>query len=541
MKHKKLAAMILGVAMTASILTGCGGNAGSGSGNADSGSENAGSPNSGSREVTLKVFDKNSGSKTFDDAVAQQIMEKTGVKIEVENPTGDPSEKLNLMLSGQNYPDIVLMEQGELVSRYIEAGALIELDDLIEQYPNIKEMYGDTLNKIKYTDGKNYWLANWYGPDPESTSGVLMRRDYLAEIVGEERASSPEPFTQTEYLELLRKFKELHPEIDGHAGIPITVTSDSNGDFGALNSMFGIKTYYETADGTLQFKKTSPVFLESLTFMCDLATEGLLDKEWVVNKTEQWQQKMSGGYVFSTFGAHWDTDSVNTTLAATFGEEAQFYCYKVVADGLNADETAYSGRSTLGWDAIGITKNCQDVDAAMRLIDYLVSEEGQYLMMWGVEGEHWTMENGVHVPKEEVLKDLTDNFDTVSNETGIRKWTWFIKNGIGSDGTPYDLATKYHLSDTAAFAAECFGETDMWDLADYSGLEPAGSTPLGLKWQKVQDIYNQTYSKVIEAGSREDAEVVFNNMVAEMEAAGLHECEDYINEQYQKRMEIWGK
>ena len=46
-------------------------------------------------------------------------MEKTGVKINVENPTGDPLEKLNLMLTGQNYPDIVLMDRGnEIESRF---------------------------------------------------------------------------------------------------------------------------------------------------------------------------------------------------------------------------------------------------------------------------------------------------------------------------------------------------------------------------------------------------------------------------------------
>ena len=69
------------------------------------------------------------------------IEEKTGVKIQVENPTGDPLEKLNLMLTGQNYPDIVLMDRGnDIVNRYIEAGALLPLNDLIDEYgPDVKK------------------------------------------------------------------------------------------------------------------------------------------------------------------------------------------------------------------------------------------------------------------------------------------------------------------------------------------------------------------------------------------------------------------
>lgn len=532
MKVKKIIALTLSLGMILG-LSACG------SGNSG-GDKNNASLKNGEDVVTLTFFDKNSGSKTFDDAVAKKIMDETGVKISVENPTGDPDEKLNLMLSGQNYPDIVLIGQGELVTRYIEAGALIALDEYLnEKCPNIVEMYGDTLKKTQHSDGHNYWLANWYGEDLDPSAGILMRKDYLTEIVGEERANSPEPFTQSEYKEILRKFRELHPEIDGKESIPLSVVSSSTGSFGGLKGMFGLKTYYENGDGSLQYWARDPQYLKSMLFMNELSTEGLLDKEWVINKQEQWQQKMSSGYVFSSFGAYWDTDTINTTLRSTVGEDAQFYCYKVVADNLKPEQTTYNGRSSLGWDAIGITKNCKNVEAALRVMDYLASEEGQYLLLWGIEGEHWTMEDGKHVPKQEVLNNLLSDFDTTSNETGIRKWTWFIKNGAGSDGTPYDLATKYQMPDTAAFANEVFGESDYWDTANYAGLEPAGSTTLGLQWQKIADVMSQNYSKIVDAKSQKEAISVYEKMMKEMDDAGLKECEAYITEQYQERMKLW--
>lgn len=531
MKLKKLTALFLSALMLATLLAGCGGNSGDGSG--------GGGDSGGDGIVTITFFDKNSGSKTFTDEVAQKIMDETGVRLSVENPSGDPDEKLNLMLTGQNYPDIVLMGQGELVTRYIEAGALIELDDYLEQYPAIGEMYGETMKKTKHTDGHNYWLANWYGVDPDASVGMLMRRDFLAEIVGEERANSPEPFTQSEFLDILRQFKALHPQVDGKNAIPLTVVSSSDGGFGTLKGMFGMKTYYEAPDGTLQHWARDPRYMDAMLFMNDLATSGLLDSEWVVNKDEQWKQKLSSGAVFATFGAYWDTDDVNATLAATYGEDAQFYMYKVVADGLSASQTTYNGRSTLGWDAIGITKNCKNVDAAMRLINYLVSEEGQYLLLWGIEGEHWNIENGVHVPDAETFQNLKDNFDSTSNETGIRKWTWFIKNGFGSDGTPYDLTTKYQMTDTAAFANEAIDESDAWDTADYSGLEPAGSTVMGLQWQRVTDVMSQRYSGIVDAANHDAAIAAYNAMIDEMESSGLIECEEYITEQYQARMALW--
>ena len=531
MKLVKLRRLALGMGMLI-ILGGC-----------SSGSKGT-SPVEEKETVTLTVFDKNSGSKIFDDPVAKKIMEETGVTIELENPTGNPEEKQNLMLSEQNYPDIILIEQGEVLTRYIEAGALLPLDDLLEEKcPNVIKMYGDILQKSKYTDGHNYWLSNWYGEDTEPAAGVLMRKDYLADIVGEERAGSTEPFTQSEYMGILRSFKERHPEINGAESIALSIASDSNftGSFASLKAMFGMKTYYEPGDGTLQYWARDPQYLESMLFLNELYNEGILDKEWVVNREETLRQKMCSGRVFSSFGAYWDVDGVNRELAAREGQEAQFYCYKVVADDLEEDQTTYSGRSSLGWDAIGITDHCRNIDAALRLIDYLASEEGQYLMLWGIEGEDWTMEDGKHVPDPEVLDELIRDFDVTSDKTGIRKWTWFVKNGNGSDGTPYDLVTKYEMSDTAQFANSAFDESDCWDIAEYSGLEPAGNTILGLQWQNVADIMRQDYARIINAQSREEAVRVYENMIEAMDNSGLKDCEEYITEQYQERLELWGQ
>ena len=110
-------------------------------------------------------------SREFDDRIAKELMKRTGVKVEVVNPTGDPAEKLSLMLAGKDYPDIVLMDRGsDIVNKYIEAGALVNLSEHMDKMPNVKEMYGDTLNKIRYKDGNNYYLANWYGYDPDPVS-----------------------------------------------------------------------------------------------------------------------------------------------------------------------------------------------------------------------------------------------------------------------------------------------------------------------------------------------------------------------------------
>ena len=70
---RKIAFLLAGILAAGSLLGGCG--------KKDSSAEGG---ESADGEVTLSFFDKNSGSNTFDDDVAKAIMEKTGVKINVE-------------------------------------------------------------------------------------------------------------------------------------------------------------------------------------------------------------------------------------------------------------------------------------------------------------------------------------------------------------------------------------------------------------------------------------------------------------------------
>ena len=517
--------------------------AGSGCGRQDSseGQDSALAAEEQAEENTIRIFDKNIDGESFDDAVAEKIMEATGVKVVIEDATDNPEEKLELMLRNQEYPDIILMEQGDMVNRFIEAGALVHLDSLIEQYgEHIQEMYGDILDRSAYSNGHIYWLANWYGTDYDASAGVLMRKDILTELAGEERANSREPFTLSEYTELLRSFKERYPTIEDQDSIALELDSDSENYKTTMNAIYGLKTYEEDSEGNLHYLATSDRYEEAMLYVNELYREGLLDKEWVINKQGRWEDKLASGIVFSTWGSYWDTDKVNEELAESLGEDAQFYCYKVVADDLQEDQTTYNARNSLGWDAIAISSQCRNQEAAIRLLDYLASEEGQYLMLWGLEGEEWHMENGQHVPEDDFLTRWQINSQETEQETGVRRWTWMIKNGNGSDGTPYDLTTKYVPSPTVKFANETFGPSDYWDTAIYSGLEPTMQSSLGLTWEEIQDVYEQDYAGILTASTEEEAVRLYQNMIQEMEFLNLDQCETYITNQYKIRLKRWG-
>ena len=75
-------------------------------------------------------------------------------------------------------------------------------------------------------------------------SAFQIRYDYLVSLVGKERADSDEPFTQEEFLALLRQFAEEYPQIDGQDSIPFTVNLKYEYD-NSFRGMYGMKLYYE--------------------------------------------------------------------------------------------------------------------------------------------------------------------------------------------------------------------------------------------------------------------------------------------------------
>ena len=180
------------------------------------------------------------------------------------------------------------------------------------------------------------------------------------------------------------------------------------------------------------------------------------------------------------------------------------------------------------------------MDAVLKVIDFLASEEGQYLMLWGIEGEDWNYVDGKRTPDAAILAEAVSDINQAKKNTGIRRWSWFIKNGLGSDGSPYDMMTKYEISKEAKLGNERF-RTDRWDTSFYTNLDPASGTEEALIWKNVQEIYQKAYPRLIDASSEEECLRLYDKMIADMEVEGLSKAEKVITENYKKRIRLWGE
>ena len=552
MKRTAISRIMAVVLASACILAGCGSGKGasvpetgtadtenrtSEADSSDSGEQAAGTETAPDGELkTISIFNSHGTVSDFTDPVAEAIKERTGFTVEYIDGAGAVEEKLNLMLSGQTYPDIVYLDSASAVRKaYEEAGALIGMKDLIEQHgPDIKKMYGDLLIRFESEDGEIYGLGDWYDLDPDPNVMVMIKYDLLVEVAGKERADDHEtPFSQEEFIQLLKDYQAKYPD-----GTPISVQG-KEWDVTMFNGMFGVVEYY-TANSKIEHKVKDPQFKEMVLFINQLYREGLLDKDWVTLGWDQLEEKITQGNTFSTVDSNWIASRPNQALRISDGEDADFRSYKVVGNGVTAEQTTYNSRNTLGWGDWCITKNCEDPVAAMEFCNFMASEEGQYLTLWGVEGEHWEYVDGKHKPVQEFLDAYRADTAATGRATGVRKYRMFVKNGFGEDGTPYDMDAKYEPSIDWQWAYMASADTDLYDNSYYAGLEPAGSTPEGLIAQKVKDIYSEYVPKMVNAATQEECISQYEAMLSDMEGAGLAKLEDVMTQNYLAKMERWG-
>ncbi len=163
MKLKKVGVILLAVSLMTGILSGYGNDNNTPTNSDNSSDQNSGDENnSGNSVVELTFYNADSQEDPWTDPVAQELTKKTGVKLKTDYPVGSDTQRIALMITEQKFPDMIYAK-GDAGS-LIDAGTLIDMTDLIEQYgPNIKKLYGDEFDKLKYSeeDPSIYQLSSY--------------------------------------------------------------------------------------------------------------------------------------------------------------------------------------------------------------------------------------------------------------------------------------------------------------------------------------------------------------------------------------------
>ncbi|NMM53228.1 extracellular solute-binding protein [Paenibacillus aquistagni] len=333
-----------------------------------------------------------------------KLLDNAGLDLEYELV---PSEQYDVviktrMASGSDLPDIVNISKldNTTVLNLAKQGVIQDLTPLIEKYSNgnIKKMYDQEFPYAKKTttspDGKMYWFSNlhkktYQGKDPAPVSlTMLIRKDWL------EKLNLPVPTTAQEYLDTLKKFREGDANSNGQKD---EVLAYDPGIFsGAIAQWFGLGTDITAVD--VENKKVvSPWYQEGIKdyfrYMQQLVKEGVLDTSLIGAQGEQRTQKMTENQVGSL--SDYNLATYNEPLIKGGGEFLPLMPLKAVD---NITPAAQLEPPFLVWQKYAITKDCKDVEAAIKFFDVIYSEEYANLLYWGIEGKTYELDsNGAKI------------------------------------------------------------------------------------------------------------------------------------------------
>lgn len=421
MKKKLVSALLIGV-MAVSMLAGCGGGdadtgAGSGSGGgASSGTEAGGGASSGGSGAatvtdgadpsTLEPYEIQMAfvGESYPDTdiiegkINEIIQPKYNTTLNIIPMSwGEFTNKLNLMLSGDEQLDLVPCISPANGVTYMNNGQIIDIKGLYQTYaPDVAGVVGEDNVEICTVGGKMYGLPVY--KEYSSATGVMMRKDLL-EASGH---TIDEIKSLDDLAAVYADVKAQNPDMimlagrqGGTPGFDLLA-----GYFDGLNDNYGVILTDDKEGKVINYFETEE-FKDVMTKMYEFAQAGYISKD-CATMTDARQNQVKAGTAFSYF----------TTLKPGVDlQDSLDTGYEMVYATLSPTWRATGQVAWIGW---GIGRNCKYPERVLETFnEFYTNAEIMNYFNWGIEGQHY-----VFVDEEKGIIGYPDGVDSQNKTYG---------------------------------------------------------------------------------------------------------------------------
>lgn len=367
--------------------------------------------------ITITVSGRQGNTTDWQNTeLVKYIEENLGIKLQCEPVANDAfATQYALMLSTNSMPDLIIQAAVDKGQVNIDGadGYWLDISQYLDIMPNFKAM----LEKYpewaayQYAEGGAIYGLNRVNPGKMSNAnGQIYYNKALVEAV------YPDPIeTIDDFYEALKAVKVAYPD-----KIPLSITFNRGPAYRPdiiLRTSFGMayhdNTYIVLPDenGDLYLGDTSDNYREYLKWLNKLYEEKLLDPNGFIYTQDEYRAKEDAGdFIF------WSDVGLRHTSSQISNNPADFGVIAALSSDIEP-ETTYLFNNGITTNArIFVSAETKYPEAICRLIDFLCTEEGQYLACYGVEGEHFVFEDdgyGNMILDQTSLADLT-NYKTAS-------------------------------------------------------------------------------------------------------------------------------
>lgn len=332
-----------------------------------------------------------------DDEIIQYLNEKFNVTI---NPTitnyDNYATTLQMKISAGEIPDWFRVNDDSMMPQLAEDGVVINVSDYVTKYgfSNIQEVLESPMANMLTYDGSFYCVPDGTG---YLTFGMYVRKDWMDELGLEV------PTTWEEFKEVLKAFTEADPDGQGATGFTT---------YGNDSTTPGFLYYYPCWTGyytwgyineSLQYYATDDAFKESIKYWADLYASGLIDPEVFSNSYEDAMTKFDTGragmLMMNMVQIWWDA---NESAMKEYDPSSEMMAFVPIPAGPEGSHVRHSMPFTANSYFSSEMSEAKCV-RILEIMDYLLSDEGRELTLYGFEGKHHTVVDGEKVQNTDVV------------------------------------------------------------------------------------------------------------------------------------------
>ncbi|WP_338708733.1 sugar ABC transporter substrate-binding protein [Paenibacillus amylolyticus] len=355
------------------------------------------------------------------DIVTKKI--KEDLNINIKFITGDDT-KLNTFFAGGDMPDLLTVFDSNSPVVQKAATWAMPLNDLAEKYDPYfnKVAAADTLNWFQLADGKTYGYPNYSNTQEDYDSGnipaktaFIIRKD-VYEALGSPIIGTPE-----EFQSVMKQIKEKFPALIPFGFNAVGEGTGSLGD--TLQDFIGVPL--ENENGEFYDRNLDEDYLTWLKTLNTVYRDGNISDDSFADDGTAFEEKVKSGKYATMLldGTPQQGGNLQIYMSANPGKEY------VAIDGPqstkgNAPTLNQSGIT--GWMINFISKDCKDPAKAIQIFTYLLSEEGQTLMNYGIEGETYQTKADGSVELLPAVKDMQlNNADQFKKDYRMGEFMFF--------------------------------------------------------------------------------------------------------------------
>lgn len=382
-----------------------------------------------------------------EDAASKYMNEKFNITVNYSCPEADADSRLNLMISSDDLPDVIILDRNANWLKLINLGKLVDVNTLKYEGCSFDEDILESTQKLLSVNGGLYGIPNWARKGATGGNMSWMVNHDVYEQLG-----SPELKTLEDLHQFMLDAKDKGVKTsDDQSIFPWLPRQDDNGFYtvSAIYRSYGhpnlIDTYWSQADNDVKLAVYDDNYVAALKIANQWYKEGLFPETTYTDSNDQFVEKLANGRAAVTYYdfSQDDNNHFRTLLQEKDGNTYDLLGWELKdspiyppAEGVDYVYGEEGG--TVGWNVNCITTTAENPQRIFDLYSWMLTKDGSINMMYGPEGGLWEGkdEEGNPIlkkPEEELTSDE-------KNAAGC----WFWSQPAHSDNV--DL-TKYAVND----------------------------------------------------------------------------------------------